>query len=110
MESHYKLINRSAKLSYYLLLLIVVPVLFNLENLLGLWLKEVPLYTKEFCYFVLLAYLVDAIGAPLSVSVFANGNIKYFQIINAFLSVFGLVAGFLFLRSGALPYIVSIIM
>ena len=109
MAAHYKLINRSAKLSYYLLLLIVVPVIFNLDGLLGLWLKEVPQYTKEFCFFVLLAYLVDAIGAPLAVSVYANGCIKSFQLIIAGLSVLGLVAGFLFLRNGASPYIISVI-
>lgn len=109
MDAHYMLINRSAKLSYYLLLLIVVPVIFNLDGLLGLWLEEVPQYTKEFCYFVLLAYLVDALGAPLAVSVYANGNIKSFQIVVALLSLLGLIAGFLFLQSGALPYIISII-
>ena len=58
---------------------------------------------------MLLAYLVDALGAPLSVSVFANGNIKYFQIVVAMLSVLGLIAGFLCLKAGALPYVISII-
>ena len=109
MDEHYKLISRSAKMSYYLLLLIVVPVVFNLDGLLGLWLKEVPLYTKEFCLFVLLAYLVDALGAPLGVSVTANGNIRGIQVVSSILLVAGLVAGYLFLRAGALPYIIAII-
>ena len=109
LEAHYNLINRSAKLSYFLLLLIVVPVVFNLDGLLGLWLEEVPKYTKEFCVIVLMAYLIDAMGAPLGVSVSANGNIKGVQIVAAILLLLGLVAGFLFLRSGASPYIVVII-
>lgn len=109
MEEHYKLISRSAKMSYYLLLLIVVPVVFNLDGLLGLWLTEVPQYTKEFCFFVLLAYLVDALGAPLGVSVTANGNIRGIQVVSSILLVLGLVAGYLFLRAGALPYIIAII-
>lgn len=109
LESHYKLINRSAKLSYFLLFLIVVPVVFNLDGLLGLWLEEVPKYTKEFCFIVLMAYLMDAMGAPLAVSVNANGNIKGINIISSVLLVLGLMAGFLFLRSGASPYIVVII-
>lgn len=109
MEAHYKLINRSAKLSYYLLVMIVIPVIFNLDELLGLWLEEVPQYTKEFCSFVLLAYLVDALGAPLSVSVHAQGSIKGFHIAVTVLSILGLVAGFLLLRSGAMPYIIAII-
>lgn len=109
MDEHYKLITRSAKMSYYLLLLIVVPVVFNLDGLLGLWLKEVPQYTREFCTFVLLAYLVDALGAPLGVSVTANGNISGIQVSSSILLVMGLVAGFLSLRAGALPYIIAII-
>lgn len=108
LGAHYKLINRSAKLSYYLLFLVVVPVVFNMDELLGLWLEEVPKYTKELSSFVLLAYLIDALGTPLAVSVSANGNIKGIQIISAALSTIGIVAGFLFLRKGYAPYIVTI--
>lgn len=108
MDAHYKLINRSAKLSYFLLFLVVVPVAFNLDGLLGLWLEEVPKYTKEFCFIVLLAYLIDALGTPLAVSVSANGNIKGIQIIAAVLSLLAILAGFLFLRKGFAPYIVVI--
>lgn len=109
MDAHYKLITRSAKLSYYLLLLIVVPVILNLNSLLGLWLKEVPQYTREFCLFVIMAYLVDALGAPLAVSVNANGHIKGMQVASSFLLLGGLVAGFLFLKAGAMPYVIAII-
>lgn len=107
--AHSRLINQSAKMSYFLLLLIVVPVAFNLDALLGLWLIEVPQYTTEFCLIMLLAYLTDSLGAPLSVSVGANGNIKGVQICSALLFVVGLIAGFFSLRAGAYPYIVAII-
>ena len=109
MKEHYRLISRSARMSYFLLLLIVVPVIFNLDGLLGLWLKEVPQYTREFCMFVLLAYLVDSLGAPLGVSVNAEGHIREMQIVTTVILFGGLVAGFLFLRSGAVPYIITII-
>lgn len=109
MDAHYRLVSRSARMSYYLLLLIVVPVVFNLDGLLGLWLKEVPQYTKEFCLIILLAYLIDALGAPLSFSVNANGNIKGMQVWKATLLMLSLVVCFVFLRSGALPYVVAII-
>ncbi len=109
LDAHYRLVSRSARMSYFLLLLIVVPVVFNLDGLLGLWLKEVPQYTKEFCLFILLAYLIDALGAPLSFSVNANGNIKGMQVWKATLLMLSLVACFVFLRSGAMPYVVAII-
>ena len=72
MEEHFRLMDRASKFSFYLLLLIVVPVVFNLHNLLGLWLEEVPNYTEQFCFIILLAYLVDAIGAPSLVDNPAN--------------------------------------
>lgn len=109
MDAHYRLVSRSARISYFLLLLIVVPVAFNLDDLLALWLKEVPKYTKEFCFIILLAYLVDALGAPLAVSVNANGNIKGMQVWTAVFLLLGLGASFVFLRLGALPYVVAII-
>ncbi len=109
LDSHYKLVIRSAKLSYFLLLIIVIPVIFNLDTLLRLWLVEVPTYTKEFCVFLLFAYLFDSLGAPLSVSVNANGNIKGLQISFAVLSLIGVFISFIFLRHGALPYIVAIV-
>ena len=89
MAMHYKLLFRSAKLSYYLLFMIVLPVSFNLEGLLGLWLKEVPQYTRHFCLFVLCAYLVDSLGAPLAVSVNANGRIRGMQVCSALLLLLG---------------------
>lgn len=109
MDEHYRLMDRASKFSFYLLLLIVVPVVFNLRGLLGLWLKEVPNYTAEFCLIILMAYLVDAIGAPLAISVNAQGNIKGMQIWSAILLLAGLVASYLFLRNGAEPWTVAVI-
>ena len=109
MGEHYRLLYRSSKYSFYLLLLIVVPVAFNLQELLGLWLKEVPEYTFQFCLILLMVYLVDSIGAPLAVSVTAQGNIKGMQIWSSVLLLAGLSASFIFLRCGAEPWIVAVI-
>lgn len=108
MENHYSLLYRSSKFSFYLLLLLVVPIIFNLDALLGAWLVEVPLYTKEFCIFVLLAYLADALASPLGTSIAANGNIKGLQISIAIVFVVQLFASFFALRTGFPPYIVSV--
>lgn len=108
MENHYSLLYRSSKFSFYLLLLLVVPIIFNLDALLGAWLVEVPLYTKEFCVFVLLAYLADALASPLGTSIAANGNIKGLQISIAVVFVIQLFASFYALRAGWPPYIVSV--
>ncbi len=109
MEEHYTLINRSSKFSFYLLLLIVLPVAFNMDALLNVWLVEVPVYTKEFCIYIMIAYLVDALGAPLEISVFANGDIKGLQIFSALTFLIGTAVSFVLLKIGAVPYVVSIV-
>lgn len=108
MEDHYNLVFRSAKLSLYLMLALVVPIVFNLEGLLNIWLVEVPQFTREFCLFVLLAYVMDSLGAPLVTSIFANGDIKEIQIWQSTLYVAQLIACFFLLRAKYPPYIVSV--
>ncbi len=108
MNNHYSLLYRTSKYSFYLLLFLVVPIIFNLDALLSAWLVEVPKYTKEFCVFVLLAYLADALASPLGTSISANGNIKGLQISIAVVFLFQLIASFFALRAGWPPYIVSV--
>lgn len=107
-REHFSLLFRSSKFSFYLLLVLVIPIIFNLDSLLGAWLVEVPQYTKEFCVYVLLAYLADALASPLGTSISANGNIKGLQISIAVVFVIQLFASFFALRAGWPPYIVSV--
>lgn len=107
-EQHFSLLFRSSRFSFYLLLVLIIPISFNLDIILDTWLIEVPQYTKEFCVFVLLAYLADALATPLGISVYANGNIRDLQIGLSIVFVIQLVASFLLLKYGWPPYIVSI--
>lgn len=108
MPEHYSLLNRSSKFSFYLLLILVVPIVYNLDVLLSVWLVEVPQFTKDFCIYVLLAYLVDALAMPLWTSIAANGDIKGAQISTSIVFVIQLFASFFALKAGWPPYIVSI--
>lgn len=44
-----KLVLRTALFSFYLLLIIAVPLTLNMDMVLRLWLKNVPEYTAAFC-------------------------------------------------------------
>lgn len=107
-EDHQRLLYQSSRFSYYLFLLLFIPIIFNLEELLSLWLVEVPEYTVPFCKYVMLAYLADALAHPLTTSIMANGNIRGIQISTSVVFVIQLAASFFSLRAGAPPYIVSV--
>lgn len=74
-----KLILSSSKLSFYLLLLIAIPVYFNVENILELWLDCYPAYCVIFVKLILISSLIEVFNNPLVAGLIATGNIKYHQ-------------------------------
>ena len=107
-KEHIQLLYESSKISFCLFLVVVIPVIYNLEALLTVWLVEVPAYTREFCVYVLIAYLADALAHPLTTSIMANGNIKGIQVTTSLVFVIQLLASYLSLKAGWPPYIVSV--
>ena len=108
IEEHHKLLQRSSKLSFYLLLILMIPVTFNISAILDIWLVDVPEYTEFFVIFILISYLFNALGSPLSTSVFASGNIKKYQWTLTIIFLAGLLLAFVGLKLGCKPYIISV--
>ena len=106
---HFKLVFRSARFSYFLLLIIAIPLMFNINTILGIWLKEVPKYSDYFCIFILSSHLINVIGTPLYSSIMANGKIMLYQIIFCVISYGGLIVSFVGLYLNFEPYFVSIV-
>ena len=99
-ERFLQLIYQTSKFSYYLLFIISLPVIICMPTLLSVWLKEVPEYTVTFCRWTLIFLLIDALSAPLWVSVQAIGNIKKYQIIISVFILLNLPISFLLLKMG----------
>lgn len=84
-ERFHRLIFQTSKFSYYMVIVLVIPILFTIDGLLAVWLKEVPEYTAEFCRLILIFMTIETITAPLWMSVQAMGRIKRYQILMAIL-------------------------
>lgn len=108
-DGHRILLFRSSKFSYFLLLIMLVPVVANINYILNLWLVEVPTYTSSFIIYILISYLFNALSTPFTTSIFATGKIKYYQISLASIFILGLVIAYIVLAHGAAPYFVSIV-
>ncbi|MDM1521193.1 lipopolysaccharide biosynthesis protein [Myroides odoratimimus] len=80
IEEHKKLILNSSQFSFYLVVILAMPIVINLELLLGLWLSNVPQYTKLFSVVVICSSIINAISAPFWMSANAMGNIRKYQI------------------------------
>ena len=77
----HQLIFASSKVSFFLLLLIVLPVSIYADVILKLWLKNVPDHTVWFLRLTLCIMLVEALANPLMVSSQATGRVKIYQSV-----------------------------
>ena len=98
------LIDRTSKFSFFILLVISLPVLYNLNYLLGLWLGEYPAYTYEFCLWIVIATLIESVSGPLWVSIFAAGDIKSYQIAISIVLLLNLPLAYLCGKMGWPPH------
>lgn len=102
-ESAYELVYKGDRYAYYLMLLITLPILFEANQLLTLWLKTPPDYTTVFVQWTLLASLAKVLGGnTIFALIMADGNIKNFQIAIAIVGLLPLpLAWFSFYVGGS---------
>ena len=103
------LVYQGARLSFYMLLLLSLPVLVNTNYILELWLKIVPEHTVSFVQLVLLFAMSESISNPLITAMHATGRIRNYQLVVGGLQMLNLPISYLFLRMGMIPEIVFIV-
>ena len=81
MERHGELIGNSMKYSFILISMIGFPILFNIKEILDLWLVEYPTQTVVFLKWSIISFIVETISNPLSVSIAATGRIGRYTIV-----------------------------
>lgn len=103
------LIIKSSKYSFFLLFIIALPVYICINELLSVWLTDVPEYANIFCRWMLIYSLLDAIQCPLWTSVQATGKIKNYQIVMSFIILANLPLCWIAMKLGCNPSTVLII-
>ena len=105
----HNLIFSSSKFTFYLLLLLTLPLQIETKTILNFWLGTVPDYTEIFLRLILCVTLIDATANPLVVSALATGKVKIYQTIvgSILFSIFPL--SYIFLKAGTNPILVFII-
>lgn len=112
LEEMHCLILKSSRFSFYLMLLLCLPLMKNIDYALGLWLVDVPEHTSMFICLLMIFCLMDCIVQPLMTGLLAEGNIRVYEIALVVLNVGNVVLSYFALRHGLSPesvYIVSIV-
>lgn len=105
IDQSVNLVYAGCRFSFYLLSIITVPILINIDYILSLWLgTNVPSYTSDFLFYSLWASIIASMATPIVSAIQATGNIRTFQIIIFIIMISEMPLSYLILSSGYEPY------
>lgn len=106
-EGSKELLLESTRFSYYLMLLIAVPLIFLSDPLLSIWLIEVPQYTVVFLQIVIIQSLFQVFDTSFYTALYAKGRIRENALISPLVVFVCFPMVYLLFKSGASPVALS---
>lgn len=99
----FSLVERGSRFSYYILLLFALPMLFETEFVLTLWLKHYPAHTVNFVRLILIVTMCDILSNTLINLQVATGKIRNYQLIVGSMLLMNFPLSYLCLKIGFPP-------
>ena len=96
----HKLVNTGTKITFLLMLIITIPIIFEGNYILKLWLKEPPQYAYELVCLVLININVSSFTYFMYQGVHATGNITKQQITMSTLYILNIVGIYIVFKLG----------
>ena len=109
LSQMHALVYASSKYSFYLLLIISLPIFLEVDTILSLWLGIVPPHTSNFLRIVLFITIINAMASPMTISAQANGHIKLYQSLVGGILLMTLPASYFALKIHLVPEVVYVV-
>ena len=100
------LVYKCSRYTFFLLIIISLPIFLETNLILQLWLTTVPEWTVTFIRIMLCVIMVDSVAAPLMTSSAATGNVKLYQTVIGGTMLLIVPVSYLFLKLGYNPSVV----
>lgn len=100
------LVIKTSKFSFFLLAIFAIPLIICMDEVLNLWLVDVPDYTCIFCQLIMVFLMMDAFMMPMVFAVQATGFIRNYQLLLSFIILMNLPIAYIGLKFGMPPYYV----
>lgn len=98
-----KLIYHGAKYNFFLIAFLALPVITYTDEILNLWLVEVPDYAALFLKILLATVMLESVSRPLITAAQATGHIKLYQFVVGGILLLNVPISFIALHFGADP-------
>jgi len=102
------LVFKSSKYSYYLVMVLSMPLILKMDYILELWLGQVPEYTSIFSRLVLVFSMVDVFTNPLFTAAQATGKLKSYSLIGGLVFASNFPISYALLKVGCPAYSVMV--
>ncbi len=77
----HNLVLQGSKFSFFLMALLIAPLLYSIDFILVWWLDNPPPNAAVFVFFSLINILLESLSGPLITGTLASGKIKWYQIV-----------------------------
>lgn len=98
MDEMFKLVFRSSKFAYYLILIVSLPIVVEAPYIISLWLGQLPDYVVPFVRLIIMITIVDAMATPLMTTIHATGKIALYQSVVGTLNILNLPVSYCLLK------------
>lgn len=102
-EYMFSLVERGSRFSFYIMLILALPILFQTEFVLTVWLKNYPDYTVNFVRLVLVLSLCDIISSTLITLQESTGKIRNYQLVVGGMLMMNFPLSYICLKIGFTP-------
>jgi O-antigen/teichoic acid export membrane protein len=112
-RSMWKLVFGSTKFAYFLILILAVPLLVEIEFILSVWLHTVPQFTPIFVRLIVIGFMIESLTSQLVSVLQAANKIKRFELSVATILLLNIPVSYVALRNGSspfFPFIISIVL
>lgn len=99
----HKLVCRGAKFSYFSMLLLALPIIIETEQILSVWLVEVPAHAVAFVQLSLIMGMCDCIGNSGYTACIATGKLKRYSLTITSIACLEFPLAWMFFAIGSTP-------
>lgn len=103
LASMFSLVFRSSKFSYYLILVVSLPICVEAPFIISLWLGQLPDHVVAFVRLVIIVTAIDSTSNPMMTTAHATGRIKLYQSLVGTLIILNVPISYVVLKMGGTP-------
>jgi len=106
-EGSKQLLLQTTKFSYYLMLILSLPICLGAESILKLWLGEVPIYTTAFLQIIIIQSLFTVFDNSFYRALYTKGRLKENALISPSLMFIQFPIVYILFKIGYSPIVLS---